>query len=659
MSRCCTAIAWCALLAMRVAAPAVVRADAGATHTGAGNDDLRQVAGVLDYIAGDYRGAVSASGEVLDASELKEQQELATEALSLTGHAGIADSDPLVLSLHALGDALAQRKPPERVNELCRSARDLIVKAHGVSLTPAGIPSREIATAAYHAQSCDSCHGADGSANTATANTLTPRPANFLDATRVATVSPHRAFHAISFGVPGTAMKGFSPALNEAQRWSLAFYVLSLRHLSADLAVGKQVFDRAHAPAPSTAKELALLTEEDLSAKLQVIADPAARTQALAYLRALAPFEKRSDDNSLALAFQKLDQALDAYRKGNRAGAQQLLVSAYLDGFEPHEATLRARDAQLVTQVEKAMLGLRTTAADGGSVEALEAGAGKARALLARAQAQRSDASTAFFGALTITLREGLEIVLLVAALLSLVRKRGHLELVKYVHLGWLLAVPAGLATFWLAGSVFGGMQRELAEGVASVVAALVLLGVTHWLLGQLGAKQWVGFLAKRMGEATTGRGAALGVLSLAFIAAYREAFEIVLFFQALVLDAADAVRNVWLGAGVGLLALAVIATALLRVGQRLKPAPFMLGSSVFLALLSLVLIGKGVRALQESGVVSIHVLPWPELQTLGVFATSEGLLAQGVLLILLLSSALWPWLGARKAARAQLSTAQ
>jgi high-affinity iron transporter len=134
-------------------------------------------------------------------------------------------------------------------------------------------------------------------------------------------------------------------------------------------------------------------------------------------------------------------------------------------------------------------------------------------------------------------------------------------------------------------------------------------------------------------------------VLSLAFIAAYREAFEIVLFFQALVLDAADAVRNVWLGAGVGLVLLGFVAVGVLRVGQRLKPAPFMLVSSIFLALLSLVLIGKGVRALQESGVLSIHALSWPELPALGVFGTAEGMVGQGVLLLLLVWSAIWSWL--------------
>jgi high-affinity iron transporter len=239
--------------------------------------------------------------------------------------------------------------------------------------------------------------------------------------------------------------------------------------------------------------------------------------------------------------------------------------------------------------------------------------------------------------------------VLLIAAMLGLVRKRGRPELAKHVHLGWLLSIPAGLATYKLAGSLLGGMEREVAEGVASLLAAAVLLGVTHWMLGQLTAKKWVGFLAKRISTAATGSRAAIFVLLLAFLAAYREAFEIVLFYQALVLDAGKHVSQIWLGTAIGLAILGAVALVLLRIGQKLKPAPFMLASSVFLALLSFMLVGKGMRALQEAAVVAIHPVSFPELQWLGIYATREGLIAQGALFLMLTASALWPWWSARR----------
>jgi high-affinity iron transporter len=611
-------------------------------------DTLRQVAGILDYIGGDYRGSVGADGAVRNASEYAEQRSLAGDASALIAQAGLGNADPLRANLDELTRALNERRSPEQVERLCRQARETIVVTHHVDLAPASPPSRQLAEQLYKSQGCNVCHGDDGGAHTPAAAALDPKPANFLDPARVATVSAHRAFHAISFGVPGTGMRSYAE-LNDAARWSLAFYVLALRHLNADTASGRHAFDMAHKPAPVEARGLSPLTEEELTAKLAIIAGPEARADALAYLRAEAPFA-REPHASMARAYQQLDAGLLAYQHGDKERARRLFISAYLDGVEPHEASLRAHDSQLVAEIETAMLELRTLAARAAGEPQLAAAVERARALLDRAHNAQSNADTALIGAITITLREGVEIVLLVAALLGLVRKRGHPELAKYVHAGWLLAVPAGLLTFFAAESVLSGMQRELAEGLASIVAALVLLGVTHWLLGQLSAKRWVGFLAERMGSATRGKSAAVGVLSLAFLAAYREAFEIVLFFQALVLDAADSVRQVWLGAGLGLVLLVGVAFALLRVGQRLRPAPFMLASSIGLALLSFVLLGKGVRALQAAAIVPASHLGLPDLPALGVYATGEGLAAQGLLLALLLLSALWPLRQARLA---------
>jgi high-affinity iron transporter len=634
-----------ALVAAALLALVVSRAAAEGGTSDHQTDTLRQVAGILDYIAGDYRGAVSPSSEIIDASELKEQRALAKDAVALVGQIGLPPSDRVNVKLAELNAALDARTAPSKVEALCRSAREAIVGGHGIDLAPSTLPSRTVAERLYRSQACNTCHGEDGGAHTPAAAALDPKPANFLDPARVATVSPHRAFHAITFGVPGTGMRSFA-GLSEAERWSLAFYVLSLRHVGADLAAGQRALARVPG-LPLDARSLSSLTEEELRARLPQLsaADSAA---AVSYLRAAAPFTNAAAGGGFDRAYQELDAGLAAYRNGQPEEARRRFISAYLDGVEPHEAALRARDAELVGALEQAMLELRSASAQGVSLAQLMAAVEHARSLLDRAQAGRADANTALFGAMTIALREGVEIVLLVAALLGLVRKRGHPELARYVHAGWMLAVPAGLFTFYAAESLLGGMQRELAEGLASLLAALVLLGVTHWLIGQLGARHWVGFLARRISAAVSGRRAALGVLLLAFLAAYREAFEIVLFFQALVRDAGGAVREVWLGAAIGLLLLCVVAVLLLRVGQRLRPAPFMLVSSICLAVLSFALVGKGVHALQEAALVPATHFAWRGWPLLGVFPTVQGLLAQGVLLLLLLGSSIAPLRAAR-----------
>lgn len=638
MRRVVSCVSWLLVMAWVGRAAAAPAAESSA---------LRQMAGVLEYIAGDYRGAVDDQGRVLHATEYEEQLSLAGEAEALGQRAGLDPDGPLSQRLAALRQALRARKPPAVVGKLCREARQVIVSAYGITLTPSSAPSRSEGAQLYAQSGCVTCHGPDGSAQTDAAAKLEPRPANFLDAGRMATVSPYRAFHALSSGVPGTAMVAY-PQLSEAARWNLAFYVLSLRHAAVDLAAGKRALVTAAIAVPSAA-ELSALSEEDLTGMLGAIADGPQRAQALAYLRAEAPFVRAAASDAsatdLGLARRHLRDGLTRYRDGDRPAARALFVAAYLDGFEPHEASLSVRDRELVREIERSMLGLRQAAASGAASERLASLVSECETLLVRAERGRSNPAAAFWGALTIALREGLEVALLIAALLGLVRKRGQAELTRYVHAGWALAVIAGAGTWLAAAEVISGMHRELAEGIAALLAAVVLLGVTHWLLGQLTAKRFMGFLADRLGSAAS-RSAALGVLGLSFMAVYREALEIVLFFQALLLDAGEARARVWLGAATGLGVLCAVAMMLKNLGQRLRPRPFMLLSSALLAGLSFALTGKGVRALQEAGVISItDVARMPELPWLGIWPTLEGSLAQGLVLILLALSALWPWL--------------
>jgi high-affinity iron transporter len=439
--------------------------------------------------------------------------------------------------------------------------------------------------------------------------------------------------------------------LSEHERWSLAFWVLSLRHRDEQLQRGERLVEQTEG-LPTSPQKLSSMSDnalrEALAAEFDAQSD---RRAAMAFLRASAPFrqQKSQGDTDFALARKKLEQGVQAYREGDRERARSLFISAYLDGFEPHEPGLRARNAELVGQIEQKMLSLREATASGKSADDVAERADAVAGLLDRARGGELTGSTAALGSAAIALREGFEAVLLIVALLAVVRKRGSNHQVKYVHAGWLTAIAAGLLTWFALGELLGGLQREMAEGIIALVAAVVLLTVTHWIVGQATARKWMGFVSGRLGSAA-GRASAFGVFGLAFIAVYREAFETVLFYKALLLDAAGQQYLVWLGALGGIAVLAIVALVLKRIGQRLKPRPFMLASSALLALLALVLVGKGVHALQEAGALAITSLPIVEIPSLGFFASVQSVLAQAVLLVLLATSAVWPWLSARRA---------
>lgn len=636
--------------------PLAVRA---APSSEAGRSTQR-VAQVVDYVAADYPGAVK-NGSIIEESEYKEQLELLSEARKQLGE---LSGDPeaqkaLAKELDAVVAAVENKAEPGEVLARCRKVRERLKSAFGLRLSPTGTLDAGRGATLFQSL-CASCHGADGRAETPMAKALKPRPVSFLDGERMAQVSPSLAFHTLTFGVQGTGMAAFDH-LPAHDRWNLAFYVVALRHgrPGAAASLPAAVAEKLAAAQPLTS--LAERSDGELLAELAAaqVADP---TQALAYLRTSAPYqEKPQAGGRFAEAERLLTAVAEAAERGDYASAHKLAIAAYLDGIEPHEAALRVSQPESVRRIEAAFQELRqvTDSPSAPSAATVQAKVRATRALLADVErAGQGSQVKALAGALLIAVREGLEIALLIAALLAFLRKSGQAALARYVHLGWLLAVPAGLITFAAVGAVIDGARRELAEGILTLFAAAMLLTVTHWVLGARESKQWLGFLRKKVeaaGETGAGRGQILALVGIAFFAAYREALETVLFFRALMLQAGPGGQGqVLLGAGLGTLLMIGLVLVVGRIGKKLNPRPVMLASSVLLAALSLTLTGHGLHALQEGGYVrSTPVViageAWSGLPSIGLYASWQGLALQALVLVLLLLPSLLDKLRASK----------
>jgi high-affinity iron transporter len=299
--------------------------------------------------------------------------------------------------------------------------------------------------------------------------------------------------------------------------------------------------------------------------------------------------------------------------------------------------------------VETAFLDLRRVIDAGATIDAdaVRREVARATLLLDGAEEQRRDKSVPFLAALAIALREGFEIALLISALLAFVRKSGHPESAPYVHYGWLLALPAGAVTWFVVGAALGGARRELTEGVLTLVAAGMLLFVSHFVLGKLESMRWLKFLEKKTRDSST---RPWPLMMVAFVAVYREAIEVVLFFRALALDSPGRAGAIAAGVAVGALALAALVFVMQQLGRRLNPRPVMVVSGILLTALALSLVGQGVRALQEGGYLPLS--PWrlfgDGVPVLGLYPTIEGLGTQLAVLALVLL----PWWLERKRAQ-------
>ncbi len=607
-----------------------------ATVAHAESSDVQKLAALADYVAADYPGAVK-NGAIVTPSEYEEQRGLVAEARHLAATLPARpQSAQLDAALAKVSADLDRRASEADVSADCRAVHQILTSSYGLVLAPSTTPSRARAVELY-AVACTSCHGQTGAADTDVARTLKPAPPSFLDGERMARVSPSLAFHALTFGTEGTAMASFE-SLPAADRWSLAFLVVGLRHRGDD-ARGEKL---ATATGPWTAQRLAELNDGDLAALLAT-PNETDRRDAISYLRHTAPFvAPRATDGDFAEARRQLN-ALKAALAGGPAGldrARALGISAYLEGIEPHEDKLRATAPELSSTIEADFEALRH-ALDHGDVASAQTTLARLFVLLDRADSLgEGGASVAFFAALTIALREGFEISLLVAALLAFVRKSGHADKARWVHVGWLAAIPVGVVTWFVVGAALAGAQRELTEGILTLFAATMLLFVSHFVLGKLESQHWLKFLKERTVDAA-GRPSEARVpwalVAVAFVAAYREAIEIVLFFRALAMGQAGRSMAVVAGAAVGTLVLVTLVTVMSRLGRRLNPRPVLVASGILLTALAVSLVGQGLHALQEGGYLRITPLGGPRVPTLGWFATVEGLVAQLIVIALVI----------------------
>ena len=598
---------------------------------------LRRVIALLDYVAGDYARAVGPAGEVLSATEHQEQVGFVKDAAAELRADVDGKAEDLARRLDALGDLVAKRGPPDRVAAEAKSVRGEIAQRFQVVLLPVKPPDLAHGAEVY-TQSCAACHGADGRPNLALE--LATTPADFSAREAMKELTPQRIFNAETWGVPRTQMPDFDTGLDDASRWDAAFYVLSLSHPGAtphglELARAALV--------PTRYRDLAALSDLDLRARLAAAGlNPKDQDQALASLRTgpfTGPTAEVPQPQGLARARHDVARAAALARDGDRDVARRALISAYLDHFEPHEPGLRARDASLVAEVESAFLALRASIDTGRD---LDANAARLDALLERGEAHSAGgAFVAFVAALAIALREGVEAALLVAAMLALLRKAGRGADDNAVHLGWLSALLAGSITWWLSGVLLArlsGTHREWIEGVLQLVLAGLILYASHWLFHAMSSRKLVAdFFQRSMAGAS-----AVVVGGLTFVAVYREAFETVLFFRGLLLESAGQGAAVAAGALGGLFALVLLVAVFQRVGRKLKPRLLLVTCGMLLSGLAILMVGNGVRSLQILGALPLTVWGAFQLPALGLYATREGLIAQGLVVLFLAASALW-----------------
>ena len=345
---------------------------------------------------------------------------------------------------------------------------------------------------------------------------------------------------------------------------------------------------------------------------------------------------------SLATLLPKLKEAQTALEHGDVATASRELAE-FRQGWPDVEGTVAAKDAGVYKRSEDLM----AQAADDLAAQP----ARTATALTAIEQLQAGLAPFAdqnlnygIFDAAAILLREGLEALLIIAALLAFLQKSGNGGKRIWIWAGGiagvLVSILGALVIQRFFSAVITGTNREMIEGITGLVAAAMLFYVSFWLHRKTQIEGWQRYIREKT-NAALATGSLFSLAMLSFLAVFREGAETTLFYIGIAPSIGQ--RDLWLGLLIAAAILAVAGIAIIVLGRRLPLRPFFRVTSLLIFYLGFKFIGAGVHALQVAGVLPASTSGYlPSVDMIGLYPTWESTAIQACLLVIAAGVVLW-----------------
>ncbi|TGZ98264.1 iron permease [Rodentibacter pneumotropicus] len=340
---------------------------------------------------------------------------------------------------------------------------------------------------------------------------------------------------------------------------------------------------------------------------------------------------------------QGIQQAISLYKKGEQKKAILAVQDTYFDVFENSgmENKIGSRDSNFKAEIEgyfTRMVSLMKANQEDKlqpQAEGLAQNLSKAVGMLQGGE--QSDWSL-FLYSLLIILREGLEALLIVAAIVAYLVKNNHQDKLPTIRQSVYVALGASVITAFIFQLIFenSGQNRELLEGFTMMIAVVMLFMMSYWLLSKVEAQNWKRYLEGKLSTALTA-GSLAGLWLTSFLAVYREGAETVLFYYALASDAKSAVGLAYLFAGfvVGVFLLAICYFIMRYSVVKLPLKPFFMFTGTFMYVMAFVFAGKSVLELIEGKLFEPTLMNGiPEISWLGIYPYLETLIPQGILII-------------------------
>lgn len=349
-----------------------------------------------------------------------------------------------------------------------------------------------------------------------------------------------------------------------------------------------------------------------------------------------------------------LDQAYQAAAKGDGQAGSTLVNKAYYQYYEKlgfEKNVMNAISGSRVSQVEYQFKETRMAMAGGESPKKIKTLVDELKGMLVtdagildggaadNVNKWTTFLTSAFGQAFIVLLREGLEAILVVAAIIAYLVKSGYKDKIRYIYWGIL----AGLAGSGLVAILFtllfngNGPEQEILEGVVALIAMVMLLYTSNWMLSKSSVESWNQYI-KTKTVAAISQGSVISLALLSFLAVFREGAETVMFYQAIFAMAPSGSREIWAGFAAAAVVLVIIFVLIRFTSVRIPIRPFFIITSALMAIMVVIFAGGGVHALIEGDLVPATYLPGvPTSDWIGLYPYVQSIGAQVLALILVL----------------------
>ena len=333
---------------------------------------------------------------------------------------------------------------------------------------------------------------------------------------------------------------------------------------------------------------------------------------------------------TLKQAIELLKEGLEAFKSGDKSAGQSK-VRKFIEIWPTVEGDVSTRNASLYTKVETETPVIMVK---GGEKQYQE----KLQNLITELSQIDTKAEYTFVDAMFILLREGVEALLIVLALVSGLKAANQKKGLKWVYAG---AVAGNLASIVIAvvlqklfPAVSSGTNREIIEGFVGIFAVIMMIGIGVWLHSKSSLKAWKDYMDRKM-NVVLSTGSFISMFALSFLAVFREGAETILFYAGIL--PLISVQNLITGISAAVIILIIIALALTYASSKIKVHRVFFILTWMIYFLAFKMLGVSIHMLQVVGVIPLHVIHFiPTVEILGIYANVEVFISQLILILII-----------------------